>query len=288
MNIKNIILFILYYPALIIDLIKSFLGIKNNKLRVLLFHFIPQEETKRFQENLIWLQKYWKIVDPNTFDKMINGNQEILGNNLFLTFDDGYLSDYYITKDVLNPMGIKALFFIIPNFIKIKEQKEREDFVFNNIFPKSNESDLSHNKNKLLNMTDKEINYLIASGQKIGFHTTSHQKLSSITDDEILIDEIVSGAELLENKFGISIDHFSFSFGNLESFNKKALKVAETKFKFIFTGMRGNNAKIKNPLAICRDSIFTNYSNQLIGSFLFGLADFIYNKKLKVYKSWID
>ena len=74
MNIKNIILFILYYPALIIDLIKSFLGIKNNKLRVLLFHFIPQEETKRFQENLIWLQKYWKIVDPNTFDKMINGN----------------------------------------------------------------------------------------------------------------------------------------------------------------------------------------------------------------------
>jgi len=152
----------LYYPALIIDLIKSFLGIKNNKLRVLLFHFIPQEETKRFQEKLIWLQKYWKIIDPNTFDKMINGNQKILGNNLFLTFDDGYLSDYYITKDVLNPMGIKALFFIIPNFIKIKEQKEREDFVFNNIFPESNESDLSHNKNKLLNMTDKEIGYLIA------------------------------------------------------------------------------------------------------------------------------
>ena len=111
---------------------------------------------------------------------MINGKKKIVGNNLFLTFDDGYLSDYYITKEVLNPMGIKALFFVIPDFIKIKGKKEREDFIFNNIFPKSNESDLSHNKNELLNMSGKEIRYLINSGQKIGFHTTSHQKLSNI------------------------------------------------------------------------------------------------------------
>ena len=70
-------------------------------------------------------------------------------------------------------------------------------------------------------MSDKEISYLINSGQKIGFHTTSHQKLSNISDNKILLHEIINGAELLENQFGISIDHFSFSFGDLESFNKK-------------------------------------------------------------------
>jgi len=270
------------------DLIKNLLGIENNKLRVLLFHYIPREQINIFEEKLIWLKKYWKIIDPNTFNQMIKGKKKIIGNNLFLTFDDGFLSDYYITKEVLNPMGIKALFFVIPDFVKIKEKKEREDFIFNNVFPKSNETNLSYNKNELLNMSGKEIRYLINSGQKIGFHTTSHQKLSNITDDKILFHEVINGAEQLENLFGISIDHFAFSFGDLESFNKKALKVAETKFQFIFTGMRGNNAKRINPLAICRDSIVTNSSNQLIRSYLFGLADFIYKKKLKVYKSWID
>ena len=43
-----------------------------------------------------------------------------------------------------------------------------------------------------------------------------------------------------------------------------------------------------NSLAICRDSIVYSESNKIIGSYLFGLADFIYNEKLNIYKSWID
>ena len=90
------------------DIIKNLLGIKNNKLRVLLFHYIPHAETKIFKEKLIWLKKYWNFIDPDTFNLMLKGEKKIIGNNLLLTFDDGYLSDYYITKEVLNPMGIKA------------------------------------------------------------------------------------------------------------------------------------------------------------------------------------
>ena len=76
-------------------------------------------------------------------------------------------------------------------------------------------------------------------------------------------------------------------FGDLESFNEQALKLAKSRYKFIYTGMRGNNAKCLNPLAIRRDTIAINDSNNVIGSFLLGAVDIIYKKRFNIYESWV-
>ena len=86
----------------------------------------------------------------------------------------------------------------------------------------------------------------------------------------------------------IQINHFSFSFGDLDSFNQQALKLAKSRYKFIYTAMRGNNAKHLNQLAIRRDTIAVNDSYNLTGSFLLGAADFVYEKKFNIYESWIN
>ena len=102
-----------------------------------------------------------------------------------------------------------------------------------------------------------------------------------------LINEIINGADKLESMLNIRINYFSFSFGDLESFSRQAFTIAKSRFDFIYTGMRGNNAKQLNPLAIRRDTIAVNDSNNLVGSFLLGAADFVYEKKFNIYESWV-
>jgi peptidoglycan/xylan/chitin deacetylase (PgdA/CDA1 family) len=136
-------------------------------------------------------------------------------------------------------------------------------------------------------MSADNIKYLIQSGHEIGYHTASHQRLSTIVSKKVLKNEIIVGADELELILNIKINHFSFSFGDLESFNEQALKLAKSRYKFIYTGMRGNNARYLNPLAIRRDTIAINDSNNVIGCFLLGAADFIYIKKFNIYESWV-
>ena len=60
---------------------------------------------------------------------MISGKIPIIGNNLLITFDDGLASNRVVAEKILNPMGIKAIFFIISEFAKIKKPSEARKFV---------------------------------------------------------------------------------------------------------------------------------------------------------------
>ena len=288
MNFNHKILSHIYYPYKAIKNIATLFVPNNDKiLRVLLFHDIAKKDFDKFKEKLEWLSKEWKFISANDFEKMINGDKQIIGNNLLLTFDDGFLSDYFVAKEILTPMGIPALYFIISEFVKMKDKKDQVNFLKKNLYPKWKGERIPIHRKELINMSYDNIKYLIQSGHEIGYHTASHQRLSTIVSKKVLKNEIIAGADELELILNIKINHFSFSFGDLESFNEQALKLAKSRYKFIYTGMRGNNAKHLNPLALRRDTIAVNDSNNLAGSFLLGAADFIYEKKFNIYESWV-
>ena len=105
----------------------------KNKLRVLPFHDIAKKDFVKFRDKLKWLSKKWNFINTNDFGRMINGKEKIIGNNLLLTFDDGFLSNYFVAKEILNPMGISALFFIISEYSKLREKKDQVAFLENNL-----------------------------------------------------------------------------------------------------------------------------------------------------------
>ena len=45
------------------------------------------------------------------FEDMLNGRIPIEGRNLLVTFDDGFKSNLQISKEVLEPLDIQAIFF---------------------------------------------------------------------------------------------------------------------------------------------------------------------------------
>ena len=280
----------MYYPLKFARKSFEFLGYASpNSLRVLIFHDIAQNDYVNFEVQLKWLALSWKIVTPEQFSAMISGNEKITGKNLLISFDDGFISNRIVAEKILKPLGIKAIFFCVSDFINMSDEEEAKSFIMKRIYLGwSVENIPSHWKN----MKWDDLTALLEQGHTIGGHTKSHARLSEINSECELKNEIVSSADLIESKLGIVIEHFAYPFGDLNSINQKALEVAYKRFKYVHSGIRGNNIKGNN--VIYRDAAaeqdnkmnYYVFSNSLLRSFLEGVADPFYYSKRKKFQEW--
>ncbi len=273
----------LFYPVIIF--FKFFFNKKPNELRVLLYHDIPKNKYDKFYNQLVFLKKSWNFISPLEFSDIINKKKKLNGRNLLLTFDDGYISNKYVVEKILNPLRIKAMFFVITDFIKISDSKTAREYVSSNIYPTLKFKDVPKS---YYNMNWDHLKELIKHGHSIGAHTKTHSKLSEIKTNKNLINEIVKSADEIEEKLKIKLNYFAFPFGNLESFSKDALLIANKRFDFIFSGIRGDNKNSTTKLVLHRDSIDPTFSNFLVGSFLEGSADLYYSTPQNILDSWTN
>ncbi len=254
----------------------------KGKLRVLLYHDIAPINYLRFGDQLTHLQKTCSFITPQHFIEILSGVKTIDEPSILLTFDDGFFSNRVVAERILNPLGIKALFFIVSEFAELGSKDDWRGFVSRHIWPGLTESEVPDHWN---NMSWRDLEFLLDSGHTIGAHTAHHVRLSKVSGLE-LEGEIVESADLIENKLGISVEHFAYTFGDLASFSPKALALARQRFQFIYTGLRGNNSLGVPPWAIRRDAINPTDSHALVGAYLEGGADYLYRKSLKTYESW--
>ena len=282
-----------YYPTKIIKSLGKPLGLASrDSLRVLLYHDIAPSDMTLFDSQLRWLSKSWNFISVDKFSAMVLGDEPIQGRNLLLTFDDGFASNRVVAEKVLNPIGIKALFFVVSDFMSLYDHDEARDFISQNIQPGSLPKDLPDDWK---NMTWTDLEALLEQGHSVGAHTKTHARLSHVTGKENLEKEIILSADTIETRLGIDVEHFAYTFGDLSSFNDAALAVAKKRFRFIYSGLRGDNINNSYPFVVQRDSAATqdsrsNYSifpNNLLGSLLEGLADIKYEKDIELLNSWL-
>jgi len=282
-----------FYPIFII--IRKF-GIMlqiitPNRLRVLIYHDIPAVEEVNFEAQMRWLTKHWNIVSPSEFEAIMLGKTPLIGDNLLITFDDGLISNRVVAEKILNPLGIKAIFFVISDFVKIETPLASRQFIAKYIIPNSKLSDIPE---AWRNMQLSDLSALIEQGHTIGYHTKLHSRLSDCTTGSELEDELISSSKCISTQLGIDINHFAYTFGDIESFSEAALAVAKSNFQFIYSGLRGNNGLGISPLAIRRDGAayqlnnneYRIFNNKLLASFLGGFVDFRYKKSKSTLDQW--
>ena len=283
MQLKHHLLSALYHPLKNYNrLLGSLTSKQDKRLRVLLYHDIKTADQSRFEAQLSWLSRSWQFISPSDFGAIISGEMPILKDSLLLTFDDGFYSNRKIAEMVLNPMGIKALFFIVSEFAALSKPEDLYFFISQNIYPGMRFADIPVH---LRNMSWKDLEFLIKTGHSIGAHTANHACLKKMSKAN-LEKEIILSANSMEQKLGLKIEHFAYTFGNLASFSPEALELARSRFKYIHTGLRGFNSSRVRPWAIRRDAINANDSLSLLGALLEGAADFVYSSDLITYESW--
>ena len=262
---KNLILSIFY------NFFKLFVK-KKSVFRIIMLHNVNKENFSKIKKNLIYLKKNYNFIDPKQFKKDFNLKNK---KNLLITFDDGFKSNYYFAEKVLNKIGIKAVFFIITDFIKIDKNSKVKKNLFKNI---DIDKKIYH-RDKLDLMTLSDIKKLQKMGHVIGSHTKSHLMLSKIKSNKELKKEISRPLVFFKKNKINNYGFFAFPFGVFSSFNYRSYKVAKKNYKFIFSGIRGDNPKFKN--IFYRENIEEIYNLDSILFFISGYADFLYSKYRK-------
>jgi peptidoglycan/xylan/chitin deacetylase (PgdA/CDA1 family) len=281
-----------YYPIKLAKDLGRRLGVVSpHALRVLLYHDIAPNDQARFSEQLRWLARNWTFVSPEHFATMLSGDEPVHGRNLLLTFDDGFASNRAVAEQVLNPLGIRALFFAVSDFVAMEDREEARHFIAQNIYPGSRTDDLPAH---WLNMGWADLEALLGQGHCIGAHTRTHARLSKVEGRLGLEQEIIASADVLAHRLGVPIDHFAYTFGDLASFSDKAMAVARQRFRFVYSGLRGDNMGGVSSFAVRRDASalqdacfnYSVFSNNLLGVFLEGAADSHYAPLRNTLDGW--
>lgn len=255
---------------------------KKTSLRILVYHDIKNKNFILLHNQLKYLKRNWNFITPLEFENHINNKKRLKGKNLLITFDDGFKSNYYVAKKILDKLNIKGIFFVPSDFVQIKSKKKSLNFVKHNILDNFSKN----NENKIYNISINNIRSLIKTGHTIGCHTKTHQNLALLTSKKKLQNEIIKSADILKKLLNINIKHFAFTYGNYNSMSNNSLKLAFSKYDFVYSCLRGDNFNNIKKSIIKRDAIYLEKGNNLIDIFLSGLIDLkYYNQVRKINKT---
>ena len=81
------------------------------------------------------------------------------------------------------------------------------------------------------------------------------------------------------------IEDFAYTFGDLESIDEKSTKTILQNYKYLYSGLRGNNLNLNSKI-IRRDAISLNEPFEVISAYLNGYTDFIYKTKINKLEKW--
>ena len=248
-------------------------------LRVLLSHDIAPEQRSNFEKQIQSIARTWTFISPSEFTKSLEAGEPINGRKVMMTFDDGFHSNRWAAEAVLDPLGIKALFFIPSDFIDITGLEAQKSFIATKIFGGMiNPEQVPKNSRP---MTWGDIKAVVAAGHEVGSHTCSHMRLSDITIRQRLEHEVIDSKARLEQMLGMAVTHFAFPFGNLKSINPEALSLARKHYQFVHSGIRGSNTHATPHWAVRRDSMQPKDTPLYVGSLLEGALDPYYAERAR-------
>ncbi len=157
-------------------------------------------------------------------------------HRLVLTFDDGYRNVLREALPVLKEFGIQAMHYLVPGHIG-----------------GFNDWDAQNGEAREPLMSEGEIREWIAAGQQIGSHTVTHAWLTRLSVAEAR-REIFESKRMLEDRFGIGVDHFCYPYGDWNTTVREL--VLEAGYKSATTIDAGVNGLDQDPLTLKRLLVF--------------------------------
>jgi peptidoglycan/xylan/chitin deacetylase (PgdA/CDA1 family) len=243
-------------------LVKSFLGhiqrflgdlqYPIDELIVVNYHGTPQKFIQNFELQVLFFKKNFDIINPFELEDYFSGKLKTKRCKLLFTFDDGLKNNLYAAK-TLASFGIKAFYFLVPEFIETKTGEQKQYYI-KNIRPVINAAiDSEPEDFEAMNWND--VSELLKEGNRIGSHTYTHTLIAETSDSSNSEKEIVESQQYLETNTTKQINSFCSINNTLHSVGKKEKELIEKNYAFHFTTLPGYNFIQKNPLYIKRRNI---------------------------------
>ena len=257
------------------------LGKRNAIVRVLIFHGVETAELGQFNRLIEKLSKDWNFISPDEFFAFAGGELEINAPSLLVTFDDGFKSSAIAAREVLDKKGIKAIFFLISDFVGCDEATQIKKFAADNLMLSGEDIQTTD----CTPMTSSEVNDLLELGHNIASHSMSHARMSSLHKDDLEKEMRLSRESLqktLRSQLSRSrkITEFAFPFGDIKSISRESVDIGLKHYRRLYTGCRGANHPGQSGL-ILRDAVNLRDPIFYTDVYLSGIFDQLYKNRFK-------
>lgn len=217
--------------------------------RIMLLHDVPAVRRETFARLVGELSRRGLLIDPDEAERRLSGGTVPPGPVPWLiSFDDGFASNAEVARDILDPLGVKALFFLCPGLMELPAAR-RPAVVVTNVFrgrePAGGVPAM---------MEWRAAEGLLRTGHALGNHTLTHARLAGVEPDR-RAEEIGAAAHLLTERLGAPVDWFAYTFGDVDSIDAAALAEIGQTHRWCRSGVRGINAAKTPPLALRGDNL---------------------------------
>lgn len=181
---------------------------------------------ENFDKHVSFLKENYEIIPLSDLSKRIAENR-LSGNELAITFDDGYKDNLLNAIPILEKYNVPATIFITTGHLGQQASFEWD--------MEYKESERAHF------LSEDEIRELASNNLiEIGAHTVNHRRLSELSKEKQK-EELENSKDRLEKIIGGKISLFAYPFGGMHDFNADTLSLAEeVGFSFAFA----NNQKL--------------------------------------------
>jgi peptidoglycan/xylan/chitin deacetylase (PgdA/CDA1 family) len=250
-------------------------------IRVTYSHFVLKEELDRFAEIIAYIASRRKLIAPGRFFNYYDDDDAAdlpPDGGLLMTFDDGLVSSYEAAQQILNPRGIKAIFFIPTAILELASPVEMRRFAWERIYDRSGDIDALRVE-EYVTMGVDHLRELAGQGHMILPHTHSHAKLSGILTAEDVQRELVRPKRILEDLLGSTVRGFTPPVGTERVISSYAYEHARDIYSFCFTSLAGMNTTHTNRSFLYRDCVEASFSLNHVRNVLDGVYDPYYGFK---------
>jgi peptidoglycan/xylan/chitin deacetylase (PgdA/CDA1 family) len=199
---------------------------------------------------------------------------------ILFTFDDGRESNYTVAAPILESMGTRGLFFVVPDFIGLTGQNAR-DFYYSKIDIRGRNSDPEEQQQDLwMPMNPDQLADLTRRGHSIGNHTLSHINLRGLSRPDLEL-QIATSAAKISSWTQKNPEAFSWPYA-WDAITPEAWNLIRKTHPFCFSPCPGTtNYSLDLPHLIWRTEIEAFYSDAEYKFMYSGLIDPVWSGKRK-------
>ena len=251
-------------------------------VRVSVTHYVRPGDLDQFQRIIAYIGGLRQFLLPSEFfERYLDSAPRALDQQTHLiTFDDGLQSSYEAAQRVLDPLGIKAIFFVPTKILDLETPDEMRRFALDRIYRRADTGD-SLTQDHYLTMNADHLRALHAQGHMVLPHTHSHAKLSEICTEADVARELSGPRRVLEQLLQAPADGFAFPVGTERVVTRFAYDNIKEIYSLCFLGVSGVNTPRSDPAYICRDCIHPFHPLSHVANVLEGVYDPYYRLKLR-------
>lgn len=221
-----------------------------DNVRVALLHDVAPADTPLLRAALERLLQARRLISPQALLDLCTQPEARWrgGAQLAITFDDGLLSSYEATQTVLNPLGLKAAFFVPTAILELRGEEEMRAFCIENVRRGPRPGPECYRV-----MGARHLLELRDQGHAVFAHTHTHRALAEINTPADIERELRVPRAILEDLLGEPVGALALPFGDDRSVGAVAFRAVRETYDACFTAIPGVNSSRTDRYLLRRD-----------------------------------